>query len=717
VRRALAIGLAGGGLLALAPLAAAAPRPVPLTVVAKAGRVDGVRAALGRSALRVQRRDGRELQVTADPRRVRGLDALPGVADAHVAPTAFEDDVIGEGYDRTGSAALEPIANGGKGLTIAILDLGFGAHWTDRQAAGELPAADQLLTRSFDLAGGLAGSNEYGHATNHGELVAQTVFDYAPEARYIFVNYRTPQDFLAAVDWLAAQRPNIVVHSNSFLEGPFDGTGSAAQAVDRLAAQGVLWFNSAGNYAGKHWTGPWADADGDGTLDWPNGNTWAFQRPAGQPISFALSWSSPAGLRPSDLDLLLDRQSADGSWTTVARSSDRQTAPGAAAERITGYESPIAGIFRLRVVRAAGTPPPPGNLTLFSREISLSPIGDAVTASLPTPGDAAGSITIGAVDWRGNALKNYSSQGPTADGRAKPDLVAPTNTRVAGPNGTRAVGGTSIAAPNAAGAAAVLWSSLLAGGVTPAADQIRQQLMATALDLGPAGFDMAYGAGLVRVDTDAPEIVPVTPVPDAAVRGVTRAKFDADDGSRIAHWSLTLDGIPLQPGRVGDPVGRRLDTRKLPDGLHLLHAEARDWPGNLGAGDWFFTVDNTAPTLSVRRVTVPPARRALVATDRPGKGKGKGKRKRRVIRRPAPPRPISVTVRAGDKGRAAMKLQVRVRDAEGVIHRRKTITIPRPTGGRRVPLGRYVRGRYRLDLTLVDRAGNRRILHRRIVVR
>ena len=126
--------------------------------------------------------------------------------------------------------------------------------------------------------------------------------------------------------------------------------------------------------------------------------------------------------------------------------------------------------------------------------------------------------------------------------------MAPTNTRVAGPNGTRAVGGTSIAAPNAAGAAALLWSSLLAGGVTPTADEIRQQLMSTALDLGSPGFDMAYGAGLVRVDTDPPEIVPATPVPNTAVRGVTRAKFDAADGSKIAHWSLTLDGIPRSRG-------------------------------------------------------------------------------------------------------------------------------------------------------------------------
>ena len=59
-------------------------------------------------------------------------------------------------------------------------------------------------------------------------------------------------------------KPDIVVHSNSFLFGPFDGTGWFARSVDAAAAAGVLWVNSAGNYRDRHWEGAWSDANGDG---------------------------------------------------------------------------------------------------------------------------------------------------------------------------------------------------------------------------------------------------------------------------------------------------------------------------------------------------------------------------------------------------------------------------------------------------------------------
>src|SRR5262249_37330300 len=205
--------------------------------------------------------------------------------------------------------------------------------------------------------------------------------------------------------------PSTIVPSSISLGGPSDGPGPAAQAVARAAAAGALWFNSADNYAGKHGAGPWADADGDGYLDWPRGNGWSFARNAGQPISFALSWTNPPGIVPTDLDLSLERQDPHGTWTQVASSTDRQSDGLPAAERITGYVPDRSAVFRLRVRLVSG-PPPTGNLTLFSREIALSPLGDAVTGSISTPGDAAGSITVGAVDWRGNTLKSYSAVGP-----------------------------------------------------------------------------------------------------------------------------------------------------------------------------------------------------------------------------------------------------------------------------------------------------------------
>ena len=266
--------------------------------------------------------------MVADPGRARALARLPGVAGARVASSAFADAIAtSQGVQRSGADVLGRVANGGEGVTIAVLDLGFGQNLAVQQAKGEIPPQGNLETLSFDAAGGLAGRNAYGNRTNHGELVVQTLFDYAPKAHYVLVNYHTEADFITAVDALIARHPDIIVHSNSFIEGPFDGTSPTALAVDRAAQAGILWFNSAGNYAQLNWSGDWNDADRDGDLDWPNGDNWTFTRSAGQPITFALSWTSPPGGPATDIDLVLERQDpATGGWVPAMGSNDRQSA-------------------------------------------------------------------------------------------------------------------------------------------------------------------------------------------------------------------------------------------------------------------------------------------------------------------------------------------------------------------------------------------------------
>ncbi|HMM49066.1 MAG TPA: hypothetical protein PKE32_05580, partial [Miltoncostaeaceae bacterium] len=295
---------------------------------------------------------------------------------------------LSQGLRRTGAVALEQTADGGSGLVIAVLDMGFGGNLERLQALDELPPSDRLETLSFDAAGGLAGSNAYGNPTNHGELVAQTVYDYAPRARYLYVNYHTEDEFIAATDWLATRRPDIVVHSNNFLEGPFDGSGALAQAVDRAAGAGILWFNSAGNYALQHWAGPWRDADRDGTLDFADPD-WSFARNVGQRITFALSWNNADPAHPTDLDLIVEYQGADGAWEAVAASEDRQAAGARPAERVTGWRASADGRYRVRVVHRSG-PLPSGDLTLFSREIPLAGIGGPPAGNAPRTAPGAG---------------------------------------------------------------------------------------------------------------------------------------------------------------------------------------------------------------------------------------------------------------------------------------------------------------------------------------
>jgi serine protease AprX len=79
------------------------------------------------------------------------------------------------------------------------------------------------------------------------------------------------------------------------------------------------------------------------------------------------------------------------------------------------------------------------------------------SGTLETPSDGDSVIAVGAEDSLGN-LASFSSRGPTADGRIKPDLVAPgvSVAVIDGQGGLVRASGTSFATPLIAGAAALI---------------------------------------------------------------------------------------------------------------------------------------------------------------------------------------------------------------------------------------------------------------------
>ncbi len=131
-------------------------------------------------------------------------------------------------------------------------------------------------------------------------------------------------------------------------------------------------------------------------------------------------------------------------------------------------------------------------LTLFSTGPDL--VTRTTASSILQPADCAKVIGVGAVNLSDTA-ESFSSEGPTTDGRAKPEIAAPDGVKT---SLSSAFWGTSAASPHATGAAALVLASN--PGMTPA--QLRAALPAAVKDVGSAGFDYRTGSGRISLDAD-----------------------------------------------------------------------------------------------------------------------------------------------------------------------------------------------------------------------
>ncbi|MCG8641792.1 MAG: S8 family serine peptidase [Desulfobacterales bacterium] len=118
--------------------------------------------------------------------------------------------------------------------------------------------------------------------------------------------------------------------------------------------------------------------------------------------------------------------------------------------------------------------------------------------TIGTPAAAEYAITVGAhadIGEDGFFQAYFSSRGPTADGRIKPDISAPgwqiMSANAGSTNGYVEKSGTSMSTPFTAGAVALMLDANIS--LTPG--QVKNIIKNTAKDWGPAGDDKDYGAG------------------------------------------------------------------------------------------------------------------------------------------------------------------------------------------------------------------------------
>ncbi len=402
-------------------------------------------------------------------------------------------DGISEGVRLTGADRWQRAGYTGRGVRVGVLE------WTFSDTDRFLPGA-RLTVKSFrpDGATTVTDEGELPYGTLHGTATAEIVHEMAPDAElYLAVITLTPDSFVQAIDWLTTTaKVSVISFSGGWYNGyPKDGTSAMAQAVDRARAAGVFVALSAGNKASGeigsnanegHYRALYTDSDGDGYHDFGGTNGVAMR--ANGYLRIQLDWEA---WRHPDATYHFVLFNEDGS--VAIDHSEPSTAPGNNVPYQVLETRVPKGTYLLRVAKDGSGPDVPIEIFFNGAQFGqVTPEG-----SLNLFADARGAVAVGAVSWKTDTIEPYASRGPTADGRAKPDLYAPdcTASVTYASVGGEGFCGTSAATPHVAGAAALYKQAFPAA--TP--DDILAYFRAHARPLPDTGHD-GIPAGAARLD-------------------------------------------------------------------------------------------------------------------------------------------------------------------------------------------------------------------------
>jgi PKD repeat protein len=502
---------------------------------------------------------------------------LTGVAFIRAPYTPFALGTPSEGVGAIGADAFHTAGIRGSGSKVAIIDLGFSGL-SQAQSRGDLP----YTVIQNDLTGtGLATG------ITHGTAVAEIVHDVAPEAELYLIKIADEVDLDLAVTYCLTNGIDIINHSLGWYNtNNYDGTGTIADIAQRAISGGILWVNAAGNSAENHWEGTFSDGNSDGWLD----QNVTFYATAGSPIVLFLTWNEwPQSSTDYDLYLF------DPSSTLVASSTKHQTGTEEPTESIQ-TTAPGSGQYTVRI-QGVGT----RSLELFNLYQTVSPV--IAASSILAPANAANVIAVGAVDhsqYTTGPIQPYSSQGPSNDGRTKPDLVAPDNVAT-GTSPYAPFPGTSGAAPHVSGAAALLLSQ--SPGLSEFA--LRTEVLSQTIAMGSANV---FGNGRLSLQAPAGANTPPTasytyspnfPTAGSSVSFNASASSDPDGSIVLYEWDFTGNGVTDATGLA--------QARAFSAGTHAVRLTVTDNNATTDTQVQYIVVSATANQPPNAAFTVSPS--------------------------------------------------------------------------------------------------------------
>ncbi|MBN9621048.1 MAG: S8 family serine peptidase [Actinobacteria bacterium] len=469
-------------------------------VDALGGRV--LAAAAGTASIVVPSTRVNELAATSGITGVRPL--LRPVADS----TTVSNPAPGPSQAVSASGAQSWITAGitGAGQKVAIVDIGFGSSQTEYQSelsAGHLGANTQLINEDCTD----QNNTPTPYDDPHGLAVAELAQQQAPDAQ-LYLYCVNSQAAVASAE-LAIEQAGIKIVSSSlswFGDARGDGTGptgSVAATVARARQHDILWFESTGNYVPQHWSGSLTDSNHDHVLDMGNSSPTAYPfesdffytaPSSGTPTSLAFifqwdQWPATAQVTLEAVGLQCMtaigdapntngdcngqvinggvplQVSSSGSIPSVSLSTD-QYADNTAYPQIWKVWVALPGAFPANAhydLFGVGDTYYASDLSCPSANAdgSCKFAAAAVNGSLTSPSNSPYAVGVGAADVGADGttpgtLEYFSSQGPTIDGRVKPDITGWDGESSYVSEFSDGFYGTSAATPVVAGTAALV---------------------------------------------------------------------------------------------------------------------------------------------------------------------------------------------------------------------------------------------------------------------
>ena len=343
-----------------------------------------------------------------------------------IPPQPMQGSVISEGAALHGAPAWNNAGYTGAGVKIGIIDVGFESF--SGLMGSELPATvNALCYQEVGVFTSNVSDCEYDGV--HGTAVTETVFDIAPDATYYISNPGSWSDLQFATGWMDANDVDVINHSVGWVwQGRGDGTSpfptSPLNTVDLAVNAGILWVNAAGNSALKSWFGTFNDPDGDNMHSFESGDECNnFSLDPGYQAVIQLRWNDVWLGASRDLDITLNSVTPAGN-VPVATSTDNQSGEiEDIPHELIVYTSESGGDYCLSVNQWGAKRPEWLQIEVWGvRELEHHSVSYSITS--PAESNNPGVLAVGATRYLDTSkIEWFSSQGPTPDGRLKPEIV------------------------------------------------------------------------------------------------------------------------------------------------------------------------------------------------------------------------------------------------------------------------------------------------------